>query len=202
MTKKLISILAIVVMALCLISGGCAPLQKQDLKSWQELIKINLEPETKEDEEISFEFGEEDKPEMIDKEKEMIEVTLYFIAGDGKKLTAEKRTIIKEEGIGRSSVEELIKGPDTEESLDVFPEGTKLLDINIKPEGVIIVDFNSNLTKLSSEHQERLAVYSIVNTLGQFPAVQEVQILINGDKADTLAGHIDISKPLEPDYTV
>ena len=86
--------------------------------------------------------------------------------------------------------------------LQVFPEGTKLLDINIKPEGVIIVDFNSKLTKLSSEHQERLAVYSIVNTLGQFPAVQEVQILINGDKLDTLAGHIDISKPLEPDYTV
>ncbi len=202
MTKKFISILAIVVMALCLISGGCTSLNTPDLQSWKELIKINPEEEAVDDKELSFDLGAEDDKETNTSEEEKIDVDLYFIGADGKKLALENRTIVKKEGLARSTIEELIKGPETPENLSVFPEGTRLLDINIKPDGRCIVDFSSQLTEISSEHQEKLAIYALVNTLGQFSSVQEVDILINGQKVDTIAGYVNVSAPIEPDYSI
>jgi hypothetical protein len=44
---------------------------------------------------------------------------------------------------------------------------------------------------------EVLAVYSLVNTLVEnFSDVKQVQILIDGNESETLAGHVDISRPL------
>jgi hypothetical protein len=45
--------------------------------------------------------------------------------------------------------------------------------------------------------QELLTVYSIVNTvIVNLPMVSAVQILIDGREADTLAGHVDLRRPL------
>jgi hypothetical protein len=44
---------------------------------------------------------------------------------------------------------------------------------------------------------EILTVYTIVNALTvNLPAIQRVQILIDGKEADTLAGHVDLRYPL------
>jgi hypothetical protein len=43
-----------------------------------------------------------------------------------------------------------------------------------------------------------MTVYSIVDTLCvNFPSIRRVQILIEGADPETLAGHIDITQPLE-----
>jgi hypothetical protein len=45
--------------------------------------------------------------------------------------------------------------------------------------------------------QELLTVYSLVNTLTvNLPTIAAVQILIDGREADTLAGHVDLRRPL------
>ena len=45
--------------------------------------------------------------------------------------------------------------------------------------------------------QELLTVYSVVNTLlVNLPTMTEVQILIDGQEADSLAGHVDLRRPL------
>ena len=45
--------------------------------------------------------------------------------------------------------------------------------------------------------QELMTVYTIVNAvLTNLPDLQEVQILIGGQEADTLAGHVDLRRPL------
>jgi hypothetical protein len=42
-----------------------------------------------------------------------------------------------------------------------------------------------------------MTVYTIVNAiLTNLPNLQEVQILIGGQEADTLAGHVDLRRPL------
>ena len=47
---------------------------------------------------------------------------------------------------------------------------------------------------------ERLCVWSIVNTLCyNFTDVRQVKLLVGGDEAETLFGHIDLSRPLLPD---
>ncbi len=45
--------------------------------------------------------------------------------------------------------------------------------------------------------QELMTVYTIVNAvLTNLPDLTEVQILIGGQEADTLAGHVDLRRPL------
>ena len=45
---------------------------------------------------------------------------------------------------------------------------------------------------------ELFTVYTIVNVLTvNLPAIQRVQILIDGKEVDTLAGHVDLRHPLQ-----
>ena len=45
--------------------------------------------------------------------------------------------------------------------------------------------------------QELMTVYTIVNAvLTNLPDLQDVQILIGGQEVDTLAGHVDLRRPL------
>ena len=94
---------------------------------------------------------------------------------------------------------ELIKGPTAQSGLyATIPPGTRLMDIKIE-DGLATVDFSE---AIKSKHPggsagESLTIGSIVNTLTQFPTVQKVQILVEGRVVETLAGHLDISKPLE-----
>ena len=47
---------------------------------------------------------------------------------------------------------------------------------------------------------ELLTVYAIVNAVtANLPGVQRVQILVDGREVDTIAGHIDVRRPLERD---
>ncbi len=126
------------------------------------------------------------------------EVVLYFADGRGH-LVALRKEIPKVVGIARRTLRELCQGPPPESGLfPTIPPGAWLKDINIK-DGLAIVDFSQHL-KLrhpGGSTGELLTVYSIVNTLTQFPTVKEVQILIEGERVQTLAGHLDISKPLQ-----
>ena len=46
-------------------------------------------------------------------------------------------------------------------------------------------------------------MYSVVNTITtNFPAVHRVQILLDDKPAVTLAGHVDLSRPLPQDMTL
>lgn len=134
---------------------------------------------------------------------EKYNLVLFFGDQEGS-LVAEKRQIPKVEGLARRAINELIKGPKSDKLKSNMPTGTKLLDINIKPDGLCIVNFSK---ELMTNHQggssgETNTVYSIVNTLTQFSSVEEVQILIEGEQKETLAGHLDISQPLERDATM
>jgi spore germination protein GerM len=125
-------------------------------------------------------------------------VTLYFADASGEKLVAEERTIGKVTGIGRACMEELVKGPSQSSLKPTLPASTKILDINVRQDGLAIVDFSGNLIKdlPASAQAEKLAVYSIVNTLTQFPTVQKVELRVDGKKVDTLLGHVKLNQNL------
>ncbi len=127
---------------------------------------------------------------------ETIEIVLYFAGGNGK-LVAERREIPKVEGIARKTINELCQGPLCEDLKPTLPPGTKLLDINIR-EGLCTVNFSKELILAHSGgvEQEKLTVYSIVNTLTQFSTVKEVQIWVDGKEVPTIAGYVDVSAPL------
>ena len=50
---------------------------------------------------------------------------------------------------------------------------------------------------------ELLTVHAIVNAVtANLPAVQRVQILVDGREVDTLAGHVDVRRPLGRDTSL
>lgn len=126
-----------------------------------------------------------------------IAVALYFADADGTKLVKTERKIPKVEGMARATVESLLEGPDANSGLvSAIPEGTQLLDINVKPEEkTCIVDFSQELRNqlVSGKNSEQLAVYSITNTLCQFASIDQVEFRIEGQTVATLSGTTDLS---------
>lgn len=199
MTRIFIRGLAVVLLAICLISGGCSSLKENsNIKAWKELIDFSPKKNDTETENPQKDL----LPVSPDECEATVVIDLYFVGPDGENLQVEKRTVGKTEGIARCAIEELTKGPKTAEYLSVLPKDTRILDINIKPDGLCIVDMSSEIRKVNNAHQEELIVYAIANTLGQFQSVEKVLFMINGQEAKSIGGFIDISYPIEPDVGI
>jgi len=98
----------------------------------------------------------------------------------------------------RASMEALIAGlPDQDGVMLIrLPKDTRVLGITIN-EGICTVNFSKEIRKLNvGSGGEAIVISAIVSTLTQFPKVQEVMILVEGNPVESLAGHVDISQPL------
>jgi len=84
-----------------------------------------------------------------------------------------------------------------------IPKGTKLLGVSVK-NNIAYVNFSQELKKNhpGGSMGEMLTVYSIVDTLTEFPEVHKVQILIDSAVVETLVGHMDLTVPLERDLSL
>lgn len=184
--------LFLVFLSYCL--AGCALVDR--LQAWKQgskdILEIQDVPE-----------GEPVPEDVITGETR--EVVLYFSDSAGQYLSHETRVLPKVEGIARAVMQELIAGPSVESGLlPTIPVGTRLSDINVRPDGLCIVDFTGELldNHPGGSMNEEITVYSIVNTLTQFPTVQEVQILVDGQKVDSIAGHLDVSTTMTRNETI
>ncbi len=130
---------------------------------------------------------------------------LYFADEKCEFLTGEARRRVSCENptaCCRMLLEGLIKGPSKSGLVRTLPEGTGLRAVYIGPDETIYVDFTE---KIRAGHpggvrSEMMTVYSIVNTLVlNVSGVEQVKILIEGQEAETLAGHVDIRFPLKAD---
>ena len=77
-----------------------------------------------------------------------------------------------------------------------LPADAALLGFYIQPDGTGIADFSDELQTRTPSGilSEQLAVDSIVQTLGaNKTGIQKLKILIHGQEAETLAGHLDLS---------
>ncbi len=77
-----------------------------------------------------------------------------------------------------------------------LPAGATLLALYIQPDGTAIADFSDELSSgmPSGILSEQLAVDSITETLGaNTTGIQQLKILIHGQEAESLAGHLDLS---------
>jgi len=134
----------------------------------------------------------------------MTMVSLYFMDAEKLELAAERRTINQAANTVeqiRLTVVELIKGPTTT-LVSTIPEETEVREVFLDEKGCAYVDFSR---AISQNHPggttgELITISSIVNTLTEnFPEeIRKVRILIGGKEAGTIAGHIDISKPIFP----
>ncbi|HEY8233500.1 MAG TPA: GerMN domain-containing protein [Vicinamibacteria bacterium] len=136
-----------------------------------------------------------------------ISVRLYFEAADKDGLLPEERDVAFSPDLAqqlRTVVEELAKGP-TSGLVPTLPQGTRVIDVFVLAHGVACVSLSGEIAAglPGGSRAELLTVYSIVNTIvTNFPAVSRVQLVLNDQLATTLAGHVDLGRPLPPDMTL
>jgi len=91
-----------------------------------------------------------------------------------------------------------LKGPLAHEDLSApVPEGTRLLDLTVQGT-LATANFSRDITQkfTGGSLMEAYLVEAIVKTLTQFPDIDMVQILVEGETVESIGGHILISKPL------
>jgi spore germination protein GerM len=135
-----------------------------------------------------------------------INVRLYFESPGSEGLLSEERTILFSDDLARqirTLVEELVRGPTTDLQPTLPPE-TRVLEVFVSPDGVAYVNLSGEASALPGGSRSELhTVYSVVNSVtANFPAVRRVQILVEDRMADSLGGHVDLTRPLPPDMTL
>jgi len=159
-----------------------------------------------------------------------INVRLFFVAPERPGFLLEERAVRLHADLSRQVevvVEELIRGSDFG-LLSFLPPGAELLEAFVARDGIAYVDLSlpgrgpaagveadpltlpspqaadgSVSWGIEGSKEELLAVYALVNSIVlNFPAVRKVQILLDGRPATTLAGHVDLSRPLTLDTTL
>jgi germination protein M len=130
-------------------------------------------------------------------------VTLYFADNEAKSLVTEKRDIpfgdSLEENV-EATLAALIGGP-TQSGVAVLPGETRLEQTYWSEENqTLYLDFNAALVAKhpGGSAAEYSTISALVRTIAaNFPMVKRVQILVDGQPVETLAGHFDTSKPIE-----
>lgn len=84
--------------------------------------------------------------------------------------------------------------------LSPFPFGTQLKHLYLLKDGTAVVDLSKEALNVpSGATSELLVAYSLVATLCEnMKEVRRVFIMIEGERVATLAGHLGLEKPLEP----
>ena len=123
------------------------------------------------------------------------ELVLYFADKNTDKLISEKRTIKITDTIAIEQyiVNELIKGTQNANARNIISADTELLSAQTT-DGTCFVNFKSGFVEKNSGDavNERLVIYSVVDSLCRLDNVHCVQFLVDGKKIDKF-GDIDLS---------
>jgi len=130
-----------------------------------------------------------------------IKATLYYVAADGLRLAAAERDVLFAEGASEQArrIMEAMLEPAPDGLASAIPAGTALRGVFVGERGDAYVDFSAGLrtNHPGGSSSEILTVYAIVSAVtANLPAITSVQILIEGHEVDTLAGHVDLRRPL------
>lgn len=134
-------------------------------------------------------------------ESRKIKARLFYVAEDGVRLVPGEREIPFGETTldqARRIVEAQLE-PVAPPLVSAIPAGTRLRALYLTGANEAFVDLSA---EVQSAHpggltNELLTVYTIVDALTiNLPALAGVQILVDGREVDTLAGHVDLRRPL------
>jgi sporulation and spore germination protein len=130
-----------------------------------------------------------------------IKARLFYVSDDGTRLKGVEREIVYGEGAAAQAqlVVNAQLAPAAAPLVSAIPPGTTLRALYLSAKGEAYVDLSRQIAAghAGGSLDELLTVYTIVNALtSNLPAVTAVQVLVDGKEVDTLAGHVDLRRPL------
>lgn len=143
--------------------------------------------------------------EVVSQEKEemLYEYVLYYPDSQAQTLNPVVKKAIKEKVTDAEFVlTELlkVKGSEDGKYLSVIAPDTRLNSCSVK-DGICTVDFNKAFLNIKGTATQKMAVYSVVNTLCNMDSVESVQFLIDGEKVEIFGGYI-FDEPFEADLSI
>lgn len=140
-------------------------------------------------------------PSPTESEEPSAEAVTYEVwFHQGEQLFPTYRTEATGPAVGRAAVEALFAGPNAEEAgaevQSQVPAGARLLDLDIA-DGTATVDVTSEFESGGGSLSVRMRLAQLVHTLTQFPSVERVVLLIEGEHKDAISGEgVPTDKPL------
>lgn len=155
------------------------------------------------------EIGKMDKTTFVENEGENINsyvksnLNLYFADKDGNHLVKEAVSVYYSSNVPleREVVERLIKGPQSGELQPTLSPNTKILGVSIA-EGICYVNLDKSFLGESMNIQEKLPVYSIVNSLTDACNIRGVQISVEGETKVTFRESMKLDEIYQADYSL
>ncbi len=123
------------------------------------------------------------------------EVKLYFPNDAGDGLGSVKVNVPTDDKY-TAAVKELVAGTKEPGLTGIFPKGVTVRSVKVA-DGLATVDFSKELTHkfIGGSTGEQMLVSALVNTLTEFPEVERVLLTVEGERIETIAGHLDTSEP-------
>lgn len=130
-----------------------------------------------------------------------IQATLYYVSDAGDALIAVNRDV----PYGATPAEQATRlveaqvAPPPNERVSAIPKGTTVRAVFLTATHEAYVDLGGAIVtgQTGGSLDEALTVYAIVNTITtNLPDITGVQILVDGQEVDSLAGHLDLRAPL------
>lgn len=130
-----------------------------------------------------------------------IKARLFYLTADGMRLQPSEQEVEFGATVtlqARRLIEAQLQAPPATLTSAV-PAGTSLKELFLTDRGEAYVDLSAELSRnhTGGSLDEILTVYTLVSALTEnLPTITHVQILIDGREVDTLAGHVDLRRPL------
>ena len=139
-----------------------------------------------------------DQAQAVQEKNKIFEGFVYFSDKNYTHLRSVKKQFpshLDEHGLAVAIIQTLLKGPGIENLRATWPDKASLnaLFITDKARAFIDIQVDPEMVQHMDARSEMLAVYSMANSLiVNIPKIRQIKILINGQDAQTLAGHIDL----------
>jgi spore germination protein GerM len=140
-------------------------------------------------------------PEASASQGRKIKAQLFYVSDDGLRLVGVERDVpYAEQAVDQAR--EILNAqiaPAVAPLVSAVPAGTALRALFLTENGQAYVDLSRDVATAhpGGSLNEMLTIYTIVHALTfNLPAVTAVQLLVDGKEVDTLAGHVDLRRPL------
>ena len=130
-----------------------------------------------------------------------IKAQLFYVSDDGMRLVGVERDVPYAE-TAVDQAREILNAqvaPAAAPLVSAVPAGTVVRALFLTDGGQAYVDLSRDVVTAhpGGSLNEMLTIYTIVHALTfNLPAVTAVQLLVDGKEVDTLAGHVDLRRPL------